>query len=180
MIQFGEYIYFKWVGSTSTTRYQFLAYPSFSRFVLDPQVKSNSSTRIFMECHECIFSIPNVLRDDKKLLTRTDLITPWPRISWNISCWFFFPVPFFSLERNVKTYAWPSGFTVLRLVNALCCAGLPAQLLKEVVLEAIDMGIIIIGELGSLFYLPEMAASEEGKRGGRHELSGVFLHKAWL
>ena len=24
----------------------------------------------------------------------------------------------------------------LRLVNALCCAGLPAQLLKEVVLEA--------------------------------------------
>ena len=74
-------------------------------------------------------------------------------------------MPFFSLEKDVETHAWPSGFTVLRLVNALCCAGLPAQLLKEVVLEAIEMGIIIIGELGSLFYLPEIRSQWRSQKG---------------
>lgn len=61
-------------------------------------------------------------------------------------------MPFLSLEKNVETYAWPSGFTVLRLVNALCCAGLPAQLLKEVVLEAIDMAIITSSLVNSVVY----------------------------
>lgn len=66
----------------------------------------------------------------------------------------FFSHAFLSLEKNVETYAWPSGFTVLRLVNALCCAGLPAQLLKEVVLEAIDMGIITSSLVNSVVYFP--------------------------